>query len=391
MKTLTCKLLNFNLKNKRVLLRVDLNVPLANNHVADDFRLRSLQPTLDYLQKENAIIFIATHLGRPNGKYNPNLSTKLLLPWFEQHNYHIIFEPDLKTVATRHYRPGSTILLENLRFFKGEQSHDPTFAHELAACADYYVNDAFGALHRTDSSLTLVADCFAPKKKTIGFLIEKELRELKKLKTSPEQPFICIIGGGKIDTKISVIKNMLQTAQTIFLCPAVVFTFLKALHKPVGKSLIDENLIETARTILESAEQQKKSKLFFPLDYQIADTTRDGTLTVVDSEQFPEDGAGVSIGPKTIAAWDPLIQQAKTIFVNSAMGFQDRPDTLEGLHELLKCIAGSKAYTVVGGGDSAAAVERFGLSQKIDFISTGGGATLTYLSGQPLPGLQHIL
>ncbi len=390
MKQLINRLSHLNLNNKRVLLRADLNVPLANNRIADGFRLRTLQPTLDYLHNQNAITFIATHLGRPKGKYDPNLSTKILLPWFEEHNYSVTFEPDLKGAATRHYQPGAIILLENLRFFPGEQNHDSVFAHELAACAEYYVNDAFGALHRNDSSLTLVADCFAPEKKTIGFLIEKELHELKKLKTSPEQPFVCIIGGGKIDTKIELIKNLVATVQTILLCPAVVFTFLKALNKPVGKSLVDEQLVSIAHEIISHASQNNV-KLCFPLDYQAADTTRDGALSIVDADAFPKDGVGVSIGPKTLAAWAPIIKNAKTIFVNAAMGFADRPETLEGLHALLKIIAKSKAYKVIGGGDSVAAVERFGLSKDINFLSTGGGATLAYLSGQPLPGLDHMM
>lgn len=384
------KLPTFNLNNKRVILRADLNVPLSDNRIEDDFRIRALQPTLDYLIKNNAVVFIATHIGRPQGRFNSDLSTKLLLPWFKKNNYTIEFESDLKRAATGIYQPGSIILLENLRFFPGEENCDPIFAHELAALGDYYVNDAFGALHRNDCSLTLVPGCFPQEKKTIGFLIEKELHALKKLTTSPEEPFVCIIGGGKIETKIELIKNLLEKTQAILLCPAIVFTFLKALNKPVGKSLIDEQLIATAHEII-TMDSSGNHKLRFPLDYQIADSTRNGPLSFVEAQQFPERGFGISIGPKTVAVWSTILNNAKTIFVNAAMGFSNRPETLEGLHALLKCVAASNAYSVIGGGDTAAAAERFGLSNKLDFISTGGGATLTYLSGKDLPGLNQLM
>lgn len=388
MKHLTSRLSHFNLHNKCVLLRADLNVPLIENQIADDLRLRAIQPTLDYLLKKKAIIFVATHLGRPNGKYDPYLSTKILLPWFKKNNYSVDFEPDLKVAATRQYQPGSIILLENMRFFPGEQNHDPRFAQELAACAEYYVNDAFGALHRNDTSLTLVADSFSSEKKTVGFLVSQELNELEKLK-NPQQPFILIMGGGKVDTKLLLIKNMLNYAQAILLCPAIVFTFLQAQGKPVGKSLVNEALIAPAQEIL-TASLQKKCSFFFPLDYQIADSSWKGPLSIVAADAFPSYGFGISIGPKTLLAWTPIIHQAKTIFFNAAMGFAQRPKTVDGTNSLLQSIAQSNAYTVIGGGDSAAAVARLGLTEKFDFISTGGGATLAYLSNQPLPGLDHI-
>jgi phosphoglycerate kinase len=389
MKKPTCKLTQFNLRNKRVLLRADLNVPLAHGTIEDDFRLRAVLPTLNYLQQHHAITFIATHIGRPNGTYDPKLSTKILIPWFEKNGYSIIFEPDLKKAASMSYAPSSIILLENMRFFAGEQNHDPAFAQQLGACADYYVNDAFGTLHRDDTSVSLVADYFPPDKKTIGFLVQKELQELSSLKHNPPQPFVLIIGGGKVDTKLSLISGMLDSVSTILVCPAVVFTFLKAMGKNVGKSLVDEASIKTAQEIIKSA-RIKNINLLFPIDYQIAYNNLDGKLEIIEANSFPDNARGVSIGPKTIQEWRQCINNAKTIFFNAAMGFTQRPETLEGLHALLESIATSPAHTVVGGGDSVAAVERFKLTSKIDFLSTGGGATLAYLSGNALPGLQNL-
>lgn len=389
MKIINCKLNEFHVTNKRVLLRADLNIPLSNGSIANDFRLRALLPTLNYLHQQKAITFIATHLGRPQGKYNETLSTKILIPWFQKHGYSIIFESDLQKTTQANYSPGSIILLENMRFFPGEQNQDQQFAQQLAACAEYYVNDAFGTLHRHDTSVSLVAHYFPPDKKTIGFLIEKELRELDLLKNNPKQPFTLIIGGGKVDTKLSLIKGMLDSVTTILLCPAVVFTFLKAMGKNVGKSLVDIDSLNSAQEIIIAA-RKKNVQIFFPLDYQIAENSIHGTLRNIDADDFSEHSIGISIGPKTIKAWSDLIKKSQTIFLNAAMGFANRPETLEGLREILLCIAASSAHSVVGGGDSVAAIERFGLNNKINFLSTGGGATLSYLSGEFLPGLQYL-
>ena len=389
MKNIICKLNQFNLNNKRVLLRVDLNVPLSQGTISDDYRLNTVIPTLNYLQKNGAITFIATHLGRPNGKYDPSLSTQKLIPWFKKHDYPITFEPDLKKASQITYPPSTFVMLENMRFFPGEQNQDPAFAQQLSSLADYYVNDAFGALHRNDTSVSLVAHYFPEDKKTIGFLIEKELQELDALKHNPSQPFILIIGGGKVDTKLSLIANMLDSISTILLCPAVVFTFLKALGKEVGKSLVDNASLHSAENIINQANK-KNIQLLFPLDYHIAHNTIDGNLKYINADEFGSNDIGISIGPKTVVQWCPIIKQAKTIFVNAAMGFTQRPETLNSLKSLLKCVTTSSAHTVVGGGDSVAAVIRFGFANKIDFLSTGGGATLTYLSGNPLPGLQDL-
>lgn len=384
------KLTTFNLHNKRVLLRADLNVPLLNGHVADDFRLRALQPTLDFLHKQQAIIFIATHIGRPKGSYNPALSTKILLPWFKEHNYKVRYQADLKAAVHHTYQSGSIILLENLRFFSGEQHTDLSFALDLAACAEYYVNDAWGTLHRNDTSLTLVADCFAKDKKTIGFLVEKELHALQKIRTSPEHPFACIIGGGKVETKLILVNHLLDHADYIMLCPALVFTFLKARKISTGKSLVNETLINEAKKILNHALQKKK-QILFPKDYYCAQNPLSQNIQLFDAENFPSNEIGISIGPKTIELWKPYLMQAKTIFINAGMGFQENPKSLQGLENLMKCIAHCKAYKIVGGGDTVSTIERLNLNNQFDFISTGGGATIAYLSGQPLPGLQHVL
>lgn len=388
MKKIISKLTQFPLANQRVLLRADLNVPLAHSAIANDFRLRALLPTLHYLRSHNAITIIATHLGRPQGTVMPNLSTKILVPWFQHHGYSVIFEPNLRTVKQTDYKPGSIIMLENMRFFPGEHNQDPNFTQELASCAQYYVNDAFGTLHRHDTSVSLVATYFPPDKKTVGFLVERELKELEFLKHA-QKPFILILGGGKVDTKLELIKGMLDYVTAIMLCPATVFTFLYAQGTPVGASLVEHECIDKAQEIIAQA-QSKNIQLLFPLDYQIADNSLDGPLRFIDAHEFPKDAIGISIGPKTIEHWCSIIKKAKTVFLNAAMGFAYRPETLEGLHKILECLASSSAHSVVGGGDSVAAVERFGLAQKISFLSTGGGSTLAYLSGEELPGLIAI-
>ncbi len=382
------KLPSFHLTNKRVLLRVDLNVPIHNGNIMDDFRLHAILPTLNYLIEHQAIIILATHIGRPQGKKIPALSTQHLVPWFKKHGYEVIFEPNLTTAINTNYPSSSIILLENMRFYAGEQTQDDNFAQQLASCADYYINDAFATLHRQDVSVSLVARYFPEDKKSIGFLVKKELEALDTLKNDPAHPFLLILGGGKPETKISLIKGMLPLADSILLCPALVFTFLAAQHKEVGKSLIDAAQFEQAKQLMNEA--QKNNMFHFPVDYQIALDSIHGPLEVVSSGQFPHNGIGIAIGPETIKLWHPLIQNAQTIFFNAAMGFAQQPHTQEALKTLLQCVAQSAAYSVVGGGDSVAAVQRYGLTAQIDFLSTGGGATLAYLTGKQLLGLQYL-
>lgn len=379
-----------NLCNSRVLLRADLNITLVNNKIAGDFRLRQLKPTLDLLIAKQARIILATHIGRPNG-YQEDLSTKVIADWLEEHGYSVILESDLARAYDQSFtiQPGSILLLENLRFFAGEQTQDNTFAHELARLGDYYVNDAFGLLHRADTSVTLVPQLFKHSCKSIGLLIEKELASFKHIDTAPEQPFVMLIGGGKVKDKLPFIDVLIDKASTILLCPALVFTFSATLGKNVGKSIVEPEVLDHARQIITKAEQ-RGVVLQFPVDYQVALGDMNGKLEYTNTDNIPDDAVGIAIGPKTVELYVKELKRAKTVFVNGAMGFFDRPETMHALYTLLKTIAQSNAYSVIGGGESVTAVYKQGLEKGITFCSTGGGAALALLTGAPLPGLAYM-
>lgn len=383
------QLQSFPLTNKRIFLRADLNVPLKNKKIVNDFKLKSLQKTINYILEHDGTIILATHIGRPQ-QYEPNLSTQLLLPWFEKHGYPIVFAKNLDDAYKKSKEAKKQILLlENLRFFPGEKKRNLSFAKQLARLGDFYVNDAFGTLHRTDTSITLVPQQFSPEKRTIGFLVEKELKMLTNLLSDPAQPFVFIIGGGKIADKIPLIQYFLAKVKTILLCPAIVFTFLKSIGKPVGNSLVDNDMLKTCKAILTKAKKEKVSALF-PVDFQVAQETIYGQLTVIPANEITSEDVGISIGPKTIDQWESVIKQAGTVFLNGVIGFAGKPATLTGIKALLTTMSKSKGTSIVAGGDSVAVATNLGFSSKIDYLSTGGGATLTYLSGEKLPGLIAI-
>ena len=387
---LTSALPSWNCNNQPVFLRADLNVPLKDGTIINDRRLRAAQPTLDYLIKQNATVILATHLGRPKEK-EETLSTKHLLPWFEKQGYQIRFCATLDDANTARQTaaPGSILLLENLRFFNEERKASLPFARRLARLADWYVDDAFGALHRHDTSITLLPEQFAPNKRTIGFLVKKELDILDTFLQNPQHPVCIILGGNKIATKLPLIKNLLTIADHIILCPAIVFTFLKALGKPVGKSVVDEEVIDVARTILHQAPQENCA-VHFPVDYQVAQGEISGPLSIATADQFPPDGVGISIGPESEKLFAKIIQSSKTTFFNGAIGFLDRPETLHGMQSILTAMATSPGTSLVTGGDSLAALDELGISG-ITHTITGGGSALAYLSGKILPGLKPFI
>lgn len=381
---------NYDLENKRVFLRADLNIPLYNGVILDDYRLQAILPTLDLILQKKGTIVLATHIGRPKG-VDPLLSTKIIVPWFENRGYKIEHISDLETAYQKTMEiKGKILLLENLRFFPGEKADDQTFAQLLASLGDYYVNDAFGTLHRTDSSIFLVPQFFNTTHHTIGLLVEKELKTLSKLIETPQHPFILIIGGGKVHDKLPILKNLLAKTTTILLCPAIVFTFLKALGHEVGKSLVDNSALASCKEFLAYAAQQKV-EILFPLDYQIAENTLDGQLNIVEADKMPHNGFGISVGPKTLKLYIEKINKARMIFYNAAMGFPSRPETLQGTSTLLQALAISPAFSVIGGGDSVAAAQKCGIKNSLNtYLSTGGGATLAYLAGERLPGLEAL-
>ena len=389
MKKLTFKLKDFQLKNKRVFLRADLNVPIKNGNILDDFRLEQILPTIDLIQKNEGKVILATHIDRPK-KYDPNLSTKNLIIWFEKNGYKIDFEGNINDAIKKSFTDFDKILLlENLRFFEGEQKQSNEFAQSLAKLSDFYVNDAFGLLHRNDTSITLLPKLFNKENRTIGLLVEKELEILGKITKKTDHPFLIILGGGKVPDKIELLANLINKVDGILLCPAIVFTFLKNQNKNVGKSLIDNESLNIVNTI-EQKIKSNNSKLLLPLDYIVAKDSLAGPLSTIDVENFSNDDIGISIGPKTAQLFNEDIEKARLIFFNGLPGFLDRKETLENIKSIFDAMSKSKAYTIIAGGDSVAAARLLGYQNNFNHLSTGGGAVLAYLSGKELPGLKFL-
>jgi len=404
---LTSHIKDLDLTGERILLRLDLNVPVVGNKIINDHKIKQALPTIDMLQKKGAKVIIMTHIGRPK-EYPPGFSTKHLIPWFKQNGYVAQFEPNFDKAKMESYKnPNDILLLENLRFFDGEQNEGHftifaqdiaiigdkqdvkahLFAKNLADIGDYYVNDAFGAMHRHDTSITLVPQLFDPKKRFLGPLVERESLMLSKLVKNPEQPFTLIMGGGKIKDKLPLLAKLVDKVDTILLCPAIVFTFSKFLGKKIGKSLVDDSVISIVPDILKKA-QEKGVNILFPLDYQAATDNFNGPLSYTESEAIEHNHVGVSIGPKTEGYFKDEILKSKTIFFNGAFGNMNKNKTLEGMKHILEAMGEINGFSVVGGGDSVAVANMFGIANKIDYLSTGGGATLTYVSGLELPGLK---
>lgn len=387
MYTLKSKLPHWNLAQKKIILRADLNVPLKDGEIIDDFRLTQLKPTLDYILKNKGKIILLTHIGRPKNK-EEELSTKQLIPWFKKNGYSVTFSPTIKDALkqSNETNNSSIILLENMRFFPEEQTGDNQFAKQLAQLGDYFVNDAFGALHRKDASVFVLPNYFATDKKSIGLLVQKELTTLNTLLKKQEQPFVAVIGGGKVADKIPLIESLLDSAQTIILGPAIVFSFLKAEGKNVGQSLVDPNSFNMCKKVLKQA-QEKKVKIIMPIDFQVAHQSLYGPLSFTNT--IAQNEYGISIGPKSIALFSKELKQAKTIFFNGLIGLSDKKETLLGAQELFKQAVESKAKVIVAGGDSVA-IARTVNNHNTTYFSTGGGATLSYLTGKRLPALESL-
>ncbi len=384
---IACKIDSWKCADKPVFVRADLNVPFQNSTIANDRRLRGIEPTLNKLIKKDAIIILASHIGRPKNK-EPHLSTKVLIPWFKKQGYSITFCETIDQVKKKekNAQGGSIFLLENLRFFPGEKTRDARFIKELRSLADWYVNDAFGTLHRNDASLADLANAFPANHRSIGCLVEKELTMLNEFLNRAKKPVCIIIGGGKVADKLPLINHLLDKADYILLCPALVFTFETAIGHDRGNSLIEHNALMKANNILKKANLMNV-QIIFPKDYQIARGSFDGPLSIVKSDQFPKDGIGISLGPESLKLYNDYIQKSGTIFYNGMMGLLNRSETLEGIKTLLTDISRANGISIVAGGDSISIADQLSL-KGITYYSTGGGATLTYLSGKKLPGLE---
>ena len=383
---------DIDVQGKRVLVRVDFNVPLdkKTGQITDDTRIRAALPTIEYLIDHKAIVILMSHLGRPDGKVVPGLSLKPAAERLsELLKKPVQFVPDTigpqVEQAVKNAQPGDVILLENLRFYPEEEKNDPEFAKKLASLADVYVDDAFGAVHRAHASIHAIAQ-YLPA--VSGFLLDREIDFLTRVTANPEHPFVAIIGGSKISTKIDVLQNLLPQVDRLLIGGGMANTFLKAQGKQVGKSLVENDKVDEAKQMLS----QFANKILLPVDAVVApslDQSGAAQRKTVSVDDVPADMMIVDIGPQTIAEFKQDLAGAKTVLWNGPMGVFEVPEFGEGTRgvaEALAALAG-KATTVVGGGDSVAAIEQLGLAEKFSHVSTGGGASLEFLEGKQLPGI----
>lgn len=383
------------IENKRVFIRVDFNCPLTEDgKVADDLRIKESLPTIQHAIRQKAAVILASHLGRPKGEKNlkyslaPAAAALMELLQIEE----VIFPETCIGSGVRklssEMRPGQVMLLENLRFHKGEEENDETFARQLAQLCNVYINDAFGAAHRVHAS-TVGVPSFV-KERGVGFLMKREIEFLGKLMSSPARPFYAVLGGAKVSDKIGVIENLLNYVDGLAVGGAMAYTFLAASGQPVGLSKIEGDKIYTAKKILERAAN-KGVPIWLPCDHVTTPKISPESPTRVTADAaIGSEELGVDIGPQTLAAWGTALSKAKTIFWNGPVGVYEIEKFAQGTYSLAQIIASLKATTVIGGGDSASAVRRAGVAEKITHISTGGGASLEFMEGKKLPGLKAL-
>ena len=379
---------------KKVLVRCDFNVPLdgETGTITDNRRIRAAIPTIQYLIDHNAKVILCSHLGRPKGEANPKYSLK---PVAEELSKLLGKEVKLaKDVIgedaqklTSEIKEGEVVLLENVRFHKEEEKNDPEFAKKLASFAEIYVNDAFGTAHRAHASTAGVAD-YLPA--VSGFLIEKELEFLGSSLENPVRPFVAILGGAKVSDKIGVIENLIEKVDTLIIGGGMAYTFYKAQGHHIGTSICEEDKLDLATSLLKKAEE-KGVKLLLPVDNHVSsEYSNDGEDRFVESTEIPDGFMGLDIGPKTIEIFKDAIKNAKTVLWNGPLGVTEFSKFAEGTRAVATALAESDAVTIIGGGDSAAAVEKMGLADKMTHISTGGGASLEFLEGKVLPGIDCL-
>ncbi len=377
---------DLDVRNKKVLVRVDFNVPLSEGKVADDKRIKAAMPTIKYLLEKKAAVILMSHLGKPKGEPVKELSMKqLIVPLEKVLGQQIFFSDDCIGEDTERFaeklKPGEVLLLENLRFHKEEKENAAGFAKKLASLADYYVNDAFGTCHREHASVHAVTR-YLPS--AAGKLVGKELEELGKLK-NPEKPFIAVMGGKKVSDKITVIDALLKKVDKLLIGGAMANTFLKAQGKDIGKSVFEEDKVELAKDLLSD------EKVTVPVDVVCADKVEDGAETKeAEVDSIPSDMMCLDIGDNTIEIFRKELEKAKTVFWNGTMGVAEIDSFKKGTAEIAKCLAELDAAVVTGGGDTAAAVDDLDLEDNMTWVSTGGGASLKFLEGKKLPAISAL-
>jgi phosphoglycerate kinase len=376
------------LKGKTVFVRVDFNVPLApgGQEITSDKRIRASLPTIQYALDQGAGLILASHLGRPKGKANPEMRLKPAAARLaELLGLPVAMAPDSVGPEVEKMRPaaGQILLLENLRFHPEEEKNDPGFSKQLAALCDVYVNDAFGSAHRAHASTVGMIQFV--REAASGLLMDKELEYLTKATKNPDRPCVAILGGAKVSDKIEVIENLMKVVDQLLIGGAMAYTFLKAQGKPVGKSLVEDDKLDLAKELLA----RSGNKILLPLDHVVVDELKEGAPFEVVAN-VPEGKMGVDIGPATVEAYAAVIAKAKTIIWNGPMGVFEKPPFDRGTVALAKAVAASGAVSVVGGGDSEKAIKSAGVADKISHISTGGGASMEFLAGIELPGVAAL-